>query len=74
MKRRLQFVFALLTMAVLAAMLTTATAGGADKVTICHHNLDDPTEAEWVTITVSAHALPAHLAHGDVLDACVVVQ
>ncbi len=52
---------------------TTASAKQADeKVVICHHNLDDPTEPEFVTITVAESAVPAHLAHGDVLGACAV--
>jgi len=70
MKRRPQFFFALLAMVAIAAMYTTATAGGAGKVVICHHNQNDPTEPEWVTIEVLEKAVPAHLAHGHVLGAC----
>jgi hypothetical protein len=38
------------------------------KVTICHHthSQKNPT----VTITVSVHALPAHLKHGDTVGPC----
>ncbi len=49
--------------------VTTASAA-EEKVVICHHNLDDPDEPEFVTIEVAASAVPAHLAHGDVLGAC----
>ena len=38
------------------------------KVTICHHT---PSQKNpFVTITVSVHALPAHLGHGDTVGPC----
>lgn len=38
------------------------------KVTICHHTHSQRNP--FVTITVSEHALPAHLGHGDTVGAC----
>jgi hypothetical protein len=38
------------------------------KVTICHHTHSQ--KHPFVTITVSEHALPAHLGHGDTVGAC----
>src|ERR1700745_4050347 len=38
------------------------------KVTICHHT--HSSKNPFVTITVSTHALPAHLGHGDTIGAC----
>ncbi|MHC5110481.1 MAG: hypothetical protein ACYTHJ_11455 [Planctomycetota bacterium] len=40
----------------------------SNRVTICHIPPGDPDNAQ--TITVSEHALEAHLAHGDVLGSC----
>ena len=39
-----------------------------EKVTLCHVPPGDPANAH--TITVSASAVPAHLAHGDTLGPC----
>ncbi len=49
------------------------SAAHASKVVVCHHNADDPLEPEWVTIEVAESAVPAHLAHGDVLGECIVL-
>lgn len=38
------------------------------KVTICHHTHSQHNP--FVTITVSEHALPAHLGHGDTVGPC----
>jgi len=45
-----------------APKFTTIAASGVGKVTICHKG--------HVTITISANALDAHLAHGDTIGAC----
>ena len=48
--------------------VTSAVPAPEQKVTICHIPPGNPDNAH--TITVGASAVPAHLAHGDVLDAC----
>lgn len=43
-----------------------AGAGMNEKVTICHREGNGSSHA----ITVSIHAVPAHLAHGDAIGDC----
>src|SRR5206468_11774962 len=46
----------------------TAAQYPTSKVTICHHTHSQKNP--FVTITVSEHALPAHLGHGDTVGPC----
>jgi hypothetical protein len=46
----------------------TAAQYPPSKVTICHHTHSQKNP--FVTITVSVHALPAHLKHGDTIGPC----
>jgi len=65
--------------AVSASVVAAAALGGSPgassrqyqyplKVTICHHTGSETNP--FVTIAVSEHAVPAHLAHGDTLGVC----
>ena len=48
----------------LVVLATGALAGGGnDKMTVCHRT----GNGSFHQITVSVHAVPAHLQHGDVL-------
>jgi hypothetical protein len=51
---------------------TVTVFQGTEKVQVCQrtHSKKKPSH----TITVSASAVPAHLAHDDVLGACVVLE
>ena len=51
-------------------MVPTMPASAEDRVTICHVPPGNPNNRH--TITVSASAVPAHLAHGDSLGPCAV--
>jgi hypothetical protein len=48
------------------ALAVPASAQQQEKVTICHK----PTTEDEATLSVGAPAVPAHLAHGDLLGAC----
>jgi hypothetical protein len=50
----------------------TSSGLGQRKVLICHHT--HSAKHPWVTITVGAPAVPAHLRHGDSLGACTSAQ
>ena len=65
--------------AVSASVIAAAALGGSTgassrqyqyplKVTICHHTGSETNP--FVTIAVSEHAVPAHLAHSDTLGVC----
>jgi len=49
-------------------LASLSRAGTNDKVTICHFPPGNPSN--YQTITISAAALPAHLAHGDFPGSC----
>src|SRR2546423_10857029 len=62
--------------AALAAVLVVAggtlgsrAAAGEKKVQVCHRPPGNPNN--YQTITIGAAALPAHLAHGDLVGACL---
>jgi hypothetical protein len=54
---------------VTTASSTTTTIPTSGKVTICHHT--HSKHNPFVTISISVHAWPAHLKHGDAVGACV---
>src|SRR5438067_286771 len=49
--------------------LGSAAAAGEAKVQVCHRPPGNPNN--YQTITIGAAALPAHLAHGDLVGACL---
>lgn len=57
----------IIALSLLLAMTCTAHAN-PQKVEVCHIPPDDPENAH--EINVNEKALPAHLAHGDILGAC----
>ena len=62
MSRR-SIALAFLTAVTVATLALSQTAAADDKVTICHIPPGNPDNRHL--ITVSADAVPAHLAHGD---------
>jgi hypothetical protein len=57
-----------LLVAVVGVGVAVVQAEGSPKVDICHIPPGNPENAH--VITVSENAIPAHLAHGDMLDSC----
>jgi len=72
--RRILFVSTLaLFLAGLSTNPTAAHAANPDhKVLICHIPPGNPEN--WHEISVDDNAVPAHLAHGDQLGSCVILQ
>lgn len=66
MKRKLLGVA--LIMVVSGFSLADSQAHEDKKITICHIPPGNPENAH--TITISVNALPAHMAHGDLIGAC----
>jgi len=71
MRHRERYSIALLAAAVVVAggALGSAAAAGQQKVQVCHRPPGNPNN--YQTITIGAPALPAHLAHGDLVGACL---
>jgi hypothetical protein len=69
----LKISLAILSMIVVGAISTiivpVLASSLQEKVTICHIPKGNPSNAH--SITVGASAVPAHLAHGDTVGACV---
>ncbi|MBN1450521.1 MAG: hypothetical protein JW963_05845 [Anaerolineales bacterium] len=68
---RYRTLFTSFTLSLMSLMLVSgmvAAQGNNEKVTICHIPSGNPANAH--TITVSANALDAHLAHGDTQGPC----
>jgi hypothetical protein len=66
MKKFTHFALATALFTVIGFSCSNAFAG--EKVTICHIPPGNPDNAH--TITVSKSALPAHMAHGDIIGEC----
>jgi hypothetical protein len=49
---------------------TDESSGQGRKVALCHHTGKSKKHPNGVTITVSQHAVQAHLRHHDTLGAC----
>src|SRR5689334_8943055 len=54
---------------VVGGTLGSAAGAGQQKVQVCHRPPGNPNN--YQTITIGAPALPAHLAHGDLVGACL---
>ena len=61
-------VFRCFLIVLLALGAAAAQAAGPQQVKVCHLPPGNPSN--FHTITISADALPAHLAHGDLPGAC----
>ena len=66
MKSKLTATVLVIVLASLGAAASVAI--GNDKVDVCHIPPGNPANAH--VINVSVNAVPAHLAHGDVLGSC----
>ncbi len=66
MKRKFTFAILVIVLAVLGTAAVFAASDG--KVDICHIPPGNPGNAH--IINVSVNAVPAHLAHGDLLGSC----
>jgi hypothetical protein len=71
MKRHMRVLFPVLALAGIIAggALSSGAAAGEPKVQVCHRPPGNPNN--YHTITIGAPALPAHLAHGDLVGACL---
>ena len=70
--KKISFLGLLVCIGLFAIVGTENSVAKPDKVTICHIPPGNPDNAH--DITVSMNAVPAHLAHGDILGGCEVPQ